>query len=96
MFISDLNHIETVEANAIVGGGGYAANFNVSENLDVNKKIYATTYIKGNQAESVALSDASGKNTVTQTFTQTSVGQGYGSSSASASLAATNGSYYKW
>ncbi len=71
MIISDLNHIEAVEASSVVGGSYYYPYSSKYINVSVYdyKNIDARANIKGNTA--VADAVAYGKDTTAQAFTYT-------------------------
>ena len=101
MNILDLNHIEAVEGNEVVGGSYYYGN-----NIDFSSDVYKTQYVNrdifvkikkdfktdldldGWVAEAEAVSNASGPKTFSNSFTGTQTFPG-GSSSLSESDAAT-------
>lgn len=94
MLISDLNTLETVKGNEVVGG---FRNRNVKEVLErdvkttLKNKTTSDVDLRGNAANAQADADALGRNTLTDTFTTTTVVQGKGSSSTSGSSSATVG-----
>ncbi|NJL46283.1 MAG: hypothetical protein HC929_00690 [Leptolyngbyaceae cyanobacterium SM2_5_2] len=101
MIISDLNYLQTVDAN--VEGGYYFGPSSktivvadIKENLKINKEFYGKTVVKGNFAGAQANADAVGKNTSTQAITETFVLQGKASSSVATSVSATSGYSYKY
>ena len=99
MNILDLNHIEAVEGNEVVGGYyyGYGKDFDfdkrvrtdVKNRLDVVKNVFSKAVVKGNLADAEALADAKGKDSFTETLTVTYVDP-YSSQSYSDSKSATN------
>ncbi len=96
MIISDLNYLESAEAN-IVGGYYFGSssntnvNANITENLNINKNFNSTTVIKGNFAGAEAGAFATGKNTSTQAISATDVVQGVSSASQATSISGTSG-----
>ena len=90
MIISDLNHLEVVEAN-VVGGFGLGddySNVDFTENFKINKKIRVKVDIKGNAATAESDAVAYGKNTLAQIFTYTETGNRYSVASGT-SISAT-------
>jgi hypothetical protein len=98
MLISDLNNLETVQGNEVVGG---YRNVTKKESLSrdirnsLKNDVNSVVRISGNAADAQADASALGSNTVTNTFTDTTVVQGKGSSSSSVSTSATNGFRFK-
>ena len=85
MIITDLNYLESVEAD-VAGGfnlGDDYSNIYFNEYLRIYKDVDSKTKVKGNLATAEA--DAYGKDTLSQTFTYVDP---YASSSAS--ISATN------
>lgn len=99
MNILDLNHIEAVEGNEVLGGGYKSVYFNkdvnidFDEKVDIKKNIKSRVDIKGNFAFAEADSDAYGKDTVAEAITYT-VTDDYYSGAISNSVAATGPNYY--
>jgi hypothetical protein len=87
MIISDINHLEVVEAANVVGGG-YPTFY---ENDYINSNIDSHISLRGNVAESYGTAQAIGNNTFTKTVNDTSVVQGFGSFSEGASVSAAGG-----
>ena len=89
MIISDLNYLETAETSAVVGGiylghgkSNASTTLYVKEVMNIDKNVDVKVDIKGNAATAEA--EATGNNTLTQTFAFTSP-----DSSSSTSLAFT-------
>ncbi|MBD2771421.1 hypothetical protein [Iningainema tapete] len=97
MIISDLNHLEVVEASVVGGIDNYSAHQNLSftEKVNVSKFVKSIAIVVGNTAFAEADADAVGFGTVAQGLTRTST-TGYSSSASSTSLSASNGSYFYW
>ncbi|MEG4216374.1 hypothetical protein QUA27_13355 [Microcoleus sp. Pol14C6] len=99
MIISDLNYLESAEAN--VEGGYYFGessttyvNANISEYLTINKVFNSKTNIKGNFAGAEASAGALGANSATQAISSTNTVQGVGSQSNATSLSGSNGYFF--
>ncbi|MDY6900279.1 MAG: hypothetical protein SWZ49_19720 [Cyanobacteriota bacterium] len=94
MLISDLNNLETVKGNEVVGG---FRDINRDENLSRDIKtslqsdVKAVVRVDGNVADAQADAGAVGRNTATLSFTDTNVVEGKGSFSSSVSASAANG-----
>ncbi|MEG5017557.1 MULTISPECIES: hypothetical protein [unclassified Microcoleus] len=99
MIISDLNYLESAEAN-VEGGyffGDSSVTYvkaNISEYLTINKVFNSITNVKGNFAGAEAAADAVGANSSTQAITKTTTVQGLGSSSNATSTSGSAGSYF--
>lgn len=100
MFITDLNHLEVVDANVAGAGGVYFnsriykdVNINEKIKIDIDKKVNSFVDIKGNLATAQSSADAYGSNTLaeTNTFVQTTP---YSSESYSSGVAGTG--YYSY
>jgi hypothetical protein len=90
MIISDLNHLEVVEGNSIVGGiaNKFAKTYlEFKEIVDIEKKIVSKPDIKGNVAFGEADAVAEGKNTLTQFITESYAIEGKGSGGTATSVA---------
>ena len=94
MLITELNNLETVKGNEVIGG------FRDREVKEVLERDVKTTLknktksdvdLIGNAANAQADADALGRNTITDSSTSTTVVQGKGSSSTSISTSATRG-----
>jgi hypothetical protein len=73
MIISDLNHLEVVEGNSIVGGITNKKAITIlkfEEDVKIKKEIFSKPDIKGNVAFGEADAVAYGKNTLTQFLTE--------------------------
>ena len=96
MNISDLNHLEVVEASSVVGGTSYGYTtydneyINVDVNFDFDNKFKSLVYLQGNTASSKSLADAFGPYSKADTFNQTKTIAGYGSSSVGISGSASS------
>jgi hypothetical protein len=94
MIISDLNHLETVEGTAIVGGGGFIINnfkdevIKVDELVKIDKDLFVNVDIKGNFADAQADAQAFGEDTDAQTIAATVVAEDLYSISTTRSIAA--------
>ncbi len=85
MIISDLNHLEVVEAANIIGGSyGYV------EYDRFDNEIESEVRLKGNAAESFANAAAFGKNTFSKTVNDTLAVAGVKSLSSGASVSAAS------
>ena len=95
MFISDLDYLETAEAN-VVGGYffGLSSSTTTYQNLSISTGLNSATNVKGTFAGAEANAGAIGPNTSTQALTFTNAVQGVGSSSSATSVSATNGASY--
>lgn len=94
MLISDLNNLETVKGNEVVGGFRNAdKKETLSRDIKTSLKndVNSVVRVSGNAADAQADASALGRNTVTNTYTDTTVVQGKGSYSTSGSTSATNG-----
>ncbi len=95
MNILDLNHIEAVEGNEVVGGYSKYVDFdkdvniNVNERINIKKKIKSKVKVKGNFAFAEGDADAYGKDTVAEAITYT-ITDPYYSGALSQSTSATN------
>jgi hypothetical protein len=92
MIISDLNHLEAVEAAEVVGGfnlGYDYSNIYFNEKFNIEKKVDSNTYVKGHLATSESDAQAYGYGTLTQTFNNT-VTTPYSSSSNGVAISASN------
>ncbi len=63
MIISDLNHLEVVEAANVIGGFGEVDN--------INSDVISKEFLQGNVAESFGTAAAFGNNTFTKTDNNT-------------------------
>lgn len=97
MNILDLNHLEAVEGNDVVGGYGYKnigfykdVDINIKENLKAKKKVKSKVDAKGNLAFAEGDADAYGHNTVAEAITYTVTDQDYYSGAVSNSLSGSN------
>lgn len=95
MFISDLNHLETVEANHVIGGrSGGSRNRridfdkDINIDIDVDSRVNSRANVIGNVAQGYADAFASGRNTFTDAETITSAVENRSSSSVSNSTSA--------
>jgi len=87
MIISDLNHLEVVEGNSIVGGISdkkVKTVLEFKEKIDIEKKIVSKPDIKGHTAFGEADAVAEGKNTLTQFLTEAYAGDGFSGGNATA------------
>ncbi|MDQ2099490.1 MAG: hypothetical protein QQW96_17810 [Tychonema bourrellyi B0820] len=96
MIISDLNYLESAEAN--VEGGYYfgpSSSTNVyadiRENLTINKVFNSVTKTQGTFAGAEATASALGANSATQAISNTVTIQGVGSTSNATSISGSNG-----
>ncbi|GAA6619415.1 hypothetical protein [Scytonema sp. NUACC26] len=96
MIISDLNTLEVVVGNGVVGGAKIYADvkknekINVKKYVDIKKSFKSDVDVKGNAADAEAVADAYGKDTLAETFTGTKTDSKY-SGAYSSSVSATNG-----
>ena len=95
MIISDLNYLEAVEGNAVVGGDfdfdiskDIEVNVDIYENVDIDKDVNSVVYIEGNLATAESSANAFGGNTLTETFSLTYT-DGHQSHSNSLAISAT-------
>ncbi|MEL6162668.1 MAG: hypothetical protein AAFR37_02510 [Cyanobacteria bacterium J06628_3] len=99
MLISDLNNLETVKGNEVVGGfRNVTKDEKLSRDIKTSLKndIDSDVRIVGNSSDAQADAAAKGRNTVTNTFTDTGVVQGKGGFSSSGSTSAASPSRRKW
>lgn len=99
MIISDLNYLESAEANVeggyFFGDSSYTNVYaNISEYLTVNKVFNSITNVKNNFAGAEASADALGANSSTQAISKTTTIQGVGSSSNATSISGSAGNYF--
>ncbi|BAZ40661.1 hypothetical protein NIES4101_66220 [Calothrix sp. NIES-4101] len=98
MIISDLNLLETVEASAVIGGGGvnfkskieFDKNVKIKQDFKIKSKLDSDVDVDGNYAGADATADAFGKDTFSYTITGAQVNAGKSSESFSQSVAATD------
>lgn len=69
---------------------------NVNENVDIDKSIDVSAFVRGNSAIANATADALGYNSHSETLTQTTSVEHVGSSSVSESVSASTGSFFHW
>ena len=91
MIISDLNHLEVVEAE-VVGGFNLGYDFSkiyFNEYFNIYKNVDSTVKVEGNLATAESDAVALGKDSLTQVFTKTYT-DGYTSASTGVSISASN------
>ena len=95
MIISDLNYLEAVEGNTVVGGDfdfdiskDIEVDVDIYENVDIDKDVNSVVYVEGNLATAESSANAFGGNTLTETFSLTYT-DGHQSHSNSLAISAT-------